>query len=116
MEKQEENVQPGQPRKNPTEVVSTGVKSIYFPNSIDYNLIWKEFNLIAQTLDNPTLHNRNKFWRRGLIIRRMIVKFVLSKTQSNDIKEVAQKIIDEEDAERIKKWETDTGKKHDRTI
>lgn len=103
---------PGRPRKNPLEKIRRSPKPFYFPISLNYDIVWKEFELMCENTKEAKFYNRNKFFKKGFIIRRLILKYVFEKTKNMKVKDTVHDIIIEENKEHIIKWEADTGKKY----
>ena len=101
---------PGRPKKNPQDIAKHSHKTVYFPSTTEYDIAWNEFERLCIKSSKPFLYNRNKYHKRGTMIRRLILNHVLTNTTSDRIKEVVKTLIQIENQERISKWEKDNGK------
>lgn len=104
---------PGRPKKNPHDKVKYCVKTIYFPSSKDYEAVWNEFDLLARNLQDPELYIRNAYNRRGMLIRRLMMKYVYEHSSSKVVQEIVEKLITEENSYRNKIWKKDHEKKEE---
>jgi len=98
---------PGRPKKDPGSKTQYTTKTIYFPSSVNYNIVWKEFENLCIRNSDSKVYNRNRYWKKGIVIRRLIMQYVLNNTKDVNVKDIVDEIIAREDKERIDKWEKD---------
>ena len=101
---------PGRPRKDSADKTKYHTKTIYFPSATNYDIAWKAFEKLCQMNKKPFLYNRNIFFKKGVIIRRLVLNYVLSNIADENIKDIFKDIILAENKDRVAKWEKDTGK------
>ena len=105
----------GRPRKDPLQKIKHSSKVFYFPIDKDHDIVWAEFERLCQENKKPFLYNKNRFYKKGVIIKRLIMNHVISFSKNEKVIEITKNIIIRENKERINNWEKNTGKKYSPT-
>ena len=83
-----------EPKNRGREKIDYTTKTFYFPLSLEYKAIWAEYCRICANLKGREFYSRMISFKKGIFLRRLIVKFVFDNTKDIVIRKYAEKTLE----------------------